>query len=473
MADSLVDLGIQDALRYVHVNIIPSVVLLVRDISMITVTSLTCVSSDTSRTHLSRGATTQEPAPPFLRRCSPTSALILPFSEGTQIFFAYALARSVTFAGAAWVLSKCGAALLCFHLVWRHVVDPFIYAKTREYVELGKRRRLPNMTGGSLFSPPPREDPLAERRRGGGVGGGSESVGGGTLGGSGRGGTSFRKSSDDSGSLHVDDLPTVSSGLRAASVPTGRRGLSLKSLRDGATVCVELRGAGSGGGEGWSEGFLCVHPHKTYETAAALGALNWGGHQITVASRGTVETICRGESVSSRNGNADTEGGVLGDGTGDRGGGSSRGGKTFATPEAHEREVNRFLFRLHLFGTGRDITLRSESTGTLVTTFLLGVRFDRRRVVAWHRQRSSKVLTAGVSMFTPPEGGAWEEFALSPVKRSPMGLVPVDVEDESAAEFVMCRPREGTYWSYNAAGDEMFAFTRDLQEASLFRLHRA
>ena len=44
MADSLVDLGIQDALRYVHVNILPSVVLLVRDISMIVVTSLTCVS---------------------------------------------------------------------------------------------------------------------------------------------------------------------------------------------------------------------------------------------------------------------------------------------------------------------------------------------------------------------------------------------------------------------------------------------
>jgi hypothetical protein len=111
-------------------------------------------------------------------------------------------------------------------------------------------------------------------------------------------------------------------------------------------------------------------------------------------------------------------GGGGGSGSGSR---DSGGAKTFVTPEAHEREASRFLFRLHLFGTGRDITLRSESTGTLVTTFLLGVKFERRRVVAWHRQRSSKVLTAGVSMFTPPEGGAWEEFALSPVKRPPMG----------------------------------------------------
>jgi hypothetical protein len=72
------------------------------------------------------------------------------------------------------------------------------------------------------------------------------------------------------------------------------------NLRRYATVCVELRGAGSGGGEGWSEGFLCTHPHKTYETAAGWGALNWGGHQITVASRASVEAICRGESVVGR-----------------------------------------------------------------------------------------------------------------------------------------------------------------------------
>lgn len=51
MADSLVDLGIQDALRYVHVNILPSVVLLVRDISMIAVTSLTCVSANEMNSH--------------------------------------------------------------------------------------------------------------------------------------------------------------------------------------------------------------------------------------------------------------------------------------------------------------------------------------------------------------------------------------------------------------------------------------
>jgi len=45
MADSLVDLGIQDALRYVNLDIIPSVVTVVRDVMMILVTSLTCVSA--------------------------------------------------------------------------------------------------------------------------------------------------------------------------------------------------------------------------------------------------------------------------------------------------------------------------------------------------------------------------------------------------------------------------------------------
>mmetsp|Transcript_5197 Transcript_5197/g.13206 ORF Transcript_5197/g.13206 Transcript_5197/m.13206 type:complete len:165 (+) Transcript_5197:518-1012(+) len=132
MADSLLgDLGLQDALKYVHVNIFPSVVLLVRDCSMVLVTSATC------------------------------------------IFFAFSLSRSVTLFGAMWILLKCGTALFSFQLVWRHMVDPFIYSKTREYVDMGKRwrRSLPDLTGGSLFSPPPREDPLAERRRGAGGGG--------------------------------------------------------------------------------------------------------------------------------------------------------------------------------------------------------------------------------------------------------------------------------------------------------------
>ena len=44
MADSLVDLGIQDALRYVNVDIIPSIVTVARDVMMILVMGLTCVS---------------------------------------------------------------------------------------------------------------------------------------------------------------------------------------------------------------------------------------------------------------------------------------------------------------------------------------------------------------------------------------------------------------------------------------------
>ena len=143
MSDALVDLGIQDALRYVHVNILPSVVLVCRDVAHIAVITVSCV------------------------------------------FFAWSLARASSLFGAAWVFAKATAALSAFQLVWARVVDPFVYDKTREYVELGKRRRLtaenPAIGAGSLFSPPgrgagairrgagtqgkTREDPLAERRR--------------------------------------------------------------------------------------------------------------------------------------------------------------------------------------------------------------------------------------------------------------------------------------------------------------------
>jgi hypothetical protein len=249
--------------------------------------------------------------------------------------------------------------------------------------------------------------------------------------------------------------------------------MPLSALRDGARVAVELRGAGDGGaGDGWSEGFLCVHPHKTYETAAVMGALNWGGHQLVVACRGATEAMCRGEVLNvsqpafspnkEKEHGAETSGFL-----------NPRGER--ASPEAHERDVARFVFKTHLFGSGREITLRNEGTGTLVTTFLTGVTFERRRVVAWHKQRSSKVLTAGSSMFSPPEGGAWEELALVPVRRSKLGLVPAEDDGESspACEFAFCRPREGTFWKYDAGDDGMMALTRTLAEASPFRLHDA
>ena len=43
MADSLVDLGLQDALRYVHVNILPSIVLVTRDVAHVVVVAVACV----------------------------------------------------------------------------------------------------------------------------------------------------------------------------------------------------------------------------------------------------------------------------------------------------------------------------------------------------------------------------------------------------------------------------------------------
>ena len=304
MSDALVDLGIQDALRYVHVNILPSVVLVCRDVAHIAVITVSCV------------------------------------------FFAWSLARASSLFGAAWVFAKATAALSAFQLVWARVVDPFVYDKTREYVELGKRRRLtaenPAIGAGSLFSPPgrgagairrgagtqgkTREDPLAERRRAVANGGTPGTPGsapgtprastpaGSRLGSTrnsfraerlgfdagGFGAGSPRASSDAAAAADaalVAAGPSCSAGIRLAATPVGRRGMPLSALRDGARVAVELRGAGDGGAAEWSEGFLCVHPHKTYETAALMGALNWGGHQLVVACRGATEAMCRGDCL--------------------------------------------------------------------------------------------------------------------------------------------------------------------------------
>ena len=476
MSDALVDLGIQDALRYVHVNILPSVVLVCRDVAHIAVISVSCV------------------------------------------FFAWSLARASSLFGAAWVFAKAAAALSAFQLVWARVVDPFVYDKTREYVELGKRRRFAaeNSAMGSLFSPPSRgagaigrgagtpgktrEDPLAEKRRAvanGGTPGTPGSVAGtpraGTPAGSRLGSrqNSFRADGLFDGAYAATGAPgrsrpdaaadaalvaagpSCSAGLRLAAVPVGRRGMPLSALRDGSRVSVELRGGG-GDGDGWSEGFLCVHPHKTYETAAVMGALNWGGHQLVVACRGATEAMCRGEVLNLRPPSESEK---------ENDTGANRGGALFASAprgarasaEAHERDVARFVFRVHLFGSGREITLRNEGTGTLVTTFVSGVKFERRRVVAWHKQRSSKVLTASSTMFSPPEGGAWEELALVPVRRTKLGLVPAedDGETSESCEFAFCRPREGTFWKHDAGDDGMMAFTKTLAEASPFRLHDA
>ena len=467
-ANAIVDFGIQDALRYVHVNLMPSVVLVVRDVAHIVVIAVSC------------------------------------------IFFAWSLSRTHSLFGACWVFVKAAAAVITIQHVWARVLDPFVYDKTREYVELGKRRRFaaenPQPSSlGSLFSPnkqntgtPAREDPLAEKRRAAAAGGSVAGTPPGTpRGGTPRGASRFGSKRDlgvdlagrlawnenENGNERMKTAadqalvasgPQISAGLRLAAVPVGRRGLALTELRDGARVCVELRG--SGGGEktssGWSDGFLCVHPHKTYETSAAMGALNWGGHQIVVVGRHAVEAMCRGEVFSV---DGKDSGGCRG--SVDVGSsGFKKNAAPRASPERHEKDVARFVFRLHLFGTGREVTLRAESTGTLVTTFVTGVRFERRRVVAWHKQRSSKVLTTGMSMFSPPEGGAWEEFALVPVRRSvDLGLVPADGDGDTDPydEFAFCRQREGTFWKHNGGGDGMMAFTKNLRDASAFRLHDA
>ena len=118
MADSLVNLGLQDGIQYVHVNILPALVLVARDVAHIVVIAVTCVS------------------------------------------FAWSLARTVSILGAAWVFARAAAAVAAERFVWSRVVDPLVYDKAREYVDIGKRRRLFEAVGanngGSLFSPPSR-----------------------------------------------------------------------------------------------------------------------------------------------------------------------------------------------------------------------------------------------------------------------------------------------------------------------------
>ena len=106
-----------------------------------------------------------------------------------------------------------------------------------------------------------REDPLAHKRaarrastKAGGLAAVGSPVGG-----------DPRARSDSTSRENVPVVPYVASGLASASSPVAPRGLSLDELRDGTTVCIELRGAGSGASDGWSEGFLsaCIPTART------------------------------------------------------------------------------------------------------------------------------------------------------------------------------------------------------------------
>ena len=150
---------------------------------------------------------------------------------------------------ALWTFSKCGTALGAFQLVWTHFVDPFIHSSTKALTESSSGRGA-----GAFDRARRREDPLAHKRA-------TRTASTKTnlaVGSPGRGGLARTRS----------DVPDAAAGLAAAAAPVAPRGLALDELRDGATVCIELRGAGSGSSsDGWAEGFLCVHPYRTYETA--------------------------------------------------------------------------------------------------------------------------------------------------------------------------------------------------------------
>ena len=126
MADSLVNLGLQDGIQYVHVNILPA------------------------RARRARRRASSHRRDVRLVRVEPRAHRLI--------------------VGAAWS-ARAAAAVAAERFVYP-AVDPFVYDKAREYVDIGKRRRLFEATArttaeASLPTVPRsqlREDPLAERR---------------------------------------------------------------------------------------------------------------------------------------------------------------------------------------------------------------------------------------------------------------------------------------------------------------------
>ena len=395
MADSLVNLGLQDGIQYVHVNILPALVLVARDVAHIVVIAVTCVS------------------------------------------FAWSLARTVSILGAAWVFARAAAAVAAERFVWSRVVDPLVYDKAREYVDIGKRRRLFEAVGanngGSLFSPPSRgvsarEDPLAERRAAAAVAAATTDHPVPRTPPSASRSPSRLATSPTTRPVARGDFSRLSRLLGLARVDPAVDEAFHGALRDGLSVCVGL-GVASAAAETVGRMVFCACIRTRCARRRALARYVGAGTGSRRRARRRRRDVPR-RALCSR-----ADGGETPDAREDE---TSRRFVTMASPEAHESDAS-FRVRLSLRRSRRHP--RSEAAGTLVTTFVSGVRFERRRVVAWHKTGSSKLLTAGVSMFTPPEGGAGRS-SRSDRRAGPDSVAPAEDDAASCDEFAVCR-REG------------------------------
>jgi hypothetical protein len=184
--------------------------------------------------------------------------------------------------------------------------------------------------------------------------------------------------------------------------------LTLDELMDGDVVSLELVTA-----EPDERFFVCLHPYKTHDVS--YFGLVYGGHLLTVNS----------------------------------------------LDEAHQKSATKhYLFQVHRFGTEGGCTLRSLCSNTFLTSF--EHRFSKQaacRVVAWHRERSSKALTFSLDVLNPPSGGQWEQWMFREKTSGEMTSGPL---------FTLGREKE--YWKC-LGPDHGISLSKNHDEASRFRVH--
>uniref|UniRef100_A0A7S0MZZ6 Uncharacterized protein n=1 Tax=Pyramimonas obovata TaxID=1411642 RepID=A0A7S0MZZ6_9CHLO len=187
------------------------------------------------------------------------------------------------------------------------------------------------------------------------------------------------------------------------------RSLSLDELQDGDVMCIELVAGDQ------ERRFVCLHPYKTHDVT--YFRMMYGGHLLTVQP----------------------------------------------LVEAPDKAHYRYMFQIHRYGTAGGLTLRSLCSNTFLTSFEHRFsKLDDMRVVAWHQDRSSKVLTTFVDVFNPPNGGVWEQWVLREAKQ-------VDSNVEGGGP-VFTLGREKEYWRC-LGPDVGVGLTRNVGDASAFRLH--
>ena len=220
-----------------------------------------------------------------------------------------------------------------------------------------------------------------------------------------------------------------------------------------------VRRAGVASAAEWSGGSACVHPHKTYETAALMGALNWGGHQLVVACQARRRPCAAGvfPNVGAERRRRN------------HAGGETASSSSSILPRLRRRrtsETRSVRVPPHLFGSGREITLRNEGGGNAGHDVSHRGSFRAASIVAWHkpgaphrgrRQRSPR-----------PEAARWERAGARarapPLRTGPRAGRGRRRSRSPACEFAFCargRERSGS----TTSGETNVGAHEDVAEA--------